>query len=172
MPITKKQKKEILEDLKEKIKKQKTIIFVDFKGLKVKDVFDFRKKLRKADSLLKVSKKTLFRIALKDLDSALSEKIDKLEGQIGLIFGFKDEISAAKVAYNFSKEKENLKILGGFFEGKIIDKETVAELAKIPGREELLGRLVGTISAPITNFACVLQGNIKGLICVLSAIKK
>lgn len=172
MPITKKQKQEILEDLKEKIKQQKTIIFVDFKGLKVKDVFDFRKKLRKVNSLFKVSKKTLFRIALKDLNSALSEKVEKLEGQIGLIFGFKDEISAAKVAYNFAKEKENLKILGGFFEGKIIDKETIAELAKISGREELLGRLVGTISAPITNFACVLQGNIKGLICVLSAIKK
>jgi len=172
MPITKKQKQEILQDLKEKIKEQKTIIFVDFKGLKVKDVFDFRRKLRKADSLFKVSKKTLFRIALKDLDSALPDKIDKMEGQIGLIFGFKDEISAAKVAYNFAKTKENLKILGGFFEGKIIDKEMVAELAQIPGREELLGRLVGGIAAPITNFVCVLQGNIKGLICVLSAIKK
>jgi large subunit ribosomal protein L10 len=172
MPITKKQKEEIISDLKEKIKKQKTIIFIDFKGLKVKDIFDLRKKLRKADSLLKISKKTLFRVALKDLNLILSQKIENLEGQIGLIFGFKDEISAAKVAYDFSKTKENLKILGGFFEGKIVEKDTIVELAKIPSREELLQGLVRTISAPISNFTYVLQGNIKGLICVLSAIKK
>ena len=172
MPITKKQKQEILKDLKEKIKEQKTIIFVDFKGLKVKDVFEFRRKLKKADSLFKVSKKTLFKIALKDLDSELSEKIDNMEGQLGLVFGFKDEISAAKITYNFCKEKQNLKILGGFFEGKIIDKGMIEELAKIPGKEELLARLVGTISAPISRFNNVLQGNIKGLVYALSAIKK
>ena len=172
MALTKKQKKEILDDLKDKIAQQKAIVFVDYTGLKVKDLSKLRKKLRESDSLFRVAKKTLLRIAFKDSKSSLADEVEKLEGQIGIIFGFEDEISPAKISYKFSKDIENLKILGGSVEGNFIGREQVLELAKIPGREELLGRLVGSISAPASNLVSVLQGNIKGLIFALSAIKK
>jgi len=172
MALTKKQKKEILDDLKDKIAQQKAIVFVDYTGLKVKDLSKLRKKLRESDSLFRVAKKTLLKIAFKNSKSPLADEVEKLEGQIGIIFGFEDEISPAKISYKFSKDVENLKILGGSFEGNFIGREQVLELAKIPGREELLGRLVGSISAPASNLVSVLQGNIKGLIFALSAIKK
>jgi len=172
MPLTRQQKQEIINDLKEKISCQKAMVFVDFTGLKVKNLSDLRKKLRESNSLIKVSKKTLLKIALEDFNSSLVQKIGELKGELGIIFGFGDEILPAKTVYNFSLENKNLKVLGGFFEGKFIEKEVVIELAQIPTKEELLVRLVGSVSAPISNFINVLQGNIKGLVCVLSAIKK
>jgi len=172
MALTKQQKQEIVNDLKEKIDDQKTMVFVDFTGLEVKDLFDLREKLKKKKSLLKVSKKTLLKVALKDFDPSLADRIKELNGELAVIFGFEDEVSPAKVVFNFSTGNDKLEILGGFFQGKYIDKDKVIELAKIPTEEELLARLVGSLSAPISNFANVLQGNIKGLVCVLSAIKK
>lgn len=172
MPLSRQKKQEIISDLKEKISRQKTMVFVDFSGLKIKEVSVLKKKLKESDSLFKVSKKTLLKIALKNLDSSLSQKMNELKGELGVVFGFKDEISPAKIAYNFSLDNEKLKILGGFFEGKFIEKETVSELAKISGRKELLARLVYDISAPASNFVNVLQGNIKGLVRVLSLIKQ
>lgn len=171
MALTKQQKEEIINDLKDKVDDQKTMVFVDFTGLGVKDLYNLRENLKEKKSLLKVSKKTLLGVALKDFDPSLAERVRELDGELAIVFGFEDEVSPAKVVFNFSSQNNKLKILGGFFQGEYIDKDKVVELAKIPTEEELLSRLVGSLSAPISNFANVLNGNIKGLICVLNAIK-
>lgn len=170
MAISREKKKKIIENLKEKIAKQKAMIFVDFTGLKMKDIFNLRKKLKTVDAQLKVAKKTLTQLALKE--SKLKIDIKELKGEIALVFGFKDEISPAKIVWQFAELNPNLKILGGLIENKFFETEKIIEIAKLPTREELLVKLVGSISAPISNFVNVLQGNIKGLICVLSSIKK
>jgi large subunit ribosomal protein L10 len=170
MPLNKVQKKKIIDDLKKMIDKQKIFFFVDLKGLKVKDLSNLKKKLKKVDSQLKVSKKTLLKIGLKE--KGIDLDIKKLEGEIASVFGFKDEILPAKTAYQFSLENKNLRILGGYFEGKFMGAEEIITLAQLPTKDELLGRLVGSISAPISNFARVLDANIKGLLYALSAIKK
>ena len=169
MPLTKEQKQKIIEDLKEKIERQKAMIFADFTGLKVKDLSNLRKKLRLADNELKVVKKTLLGSALKERDFKID--IEKLKGEIAIVFGFKDALSLAKIIYQFSQENPNLKILGGFFEKKFQEAEEIITLAQLPSREELLARLAGTIFAPVSNFVNVLQGNIKGLICILTKVK-
>lgn len=170
MPKTKEQKKKIIDDLKEKITRQKAIVFIDFAGVKVEDMFNLRKSLKKVDSHLKVAKKTLITLALKD--TGLKADIDKLEGEVGMVFGYKDEISPAKIIYQFSKKNPSLKILGGFFENKFKSAEDFIALAQLSSREELLSRLVGSISAPVSNFVRVLEGNLKGLVYMLSVIKK
>jgi len=170
MPLTKEQKQKIVEGLKEKVDKQKSMVFVAIEGLKAGEIFDLRKRLETADCLLTVVKKTLLNIVFKEKKLDFDPK--KTEGQLALILGFKDEILPAKIAYNFSLENKNLKILGGYFEDKFRDVEEVTTLAKIPAREELLARVVGSISAPVSNFVNVLQANIKNLVYVLSAIKK
>ncbi len=170
MALTKAQKQKIIEDLKEKITKQKIIIFINFTGLKVKDLTSLRKKLKMVDCELKVAKKTLMGIAFKKARIEIETK--KLPGQIALVFGYKDEISPAKIVYQFSQDYPNLKILAGFFENKFRKAQDIITLAQLPTKEELFFRLVGSISAPISNFLNVLQGNIKGLIYILRAIKK
>lgn len=169
MALTKEQKQKVVNNLKEKIDQQKSMVFVAVEGLKSGQLFDLRKRLRQADCLLTVAKKTLFNIVLKE--KKLEIKPKELAGQMALIFGFKDEISAAKIAYQFSLENENLKILGGVYENRLIGVEEVISLAKIPTREELLAKLVGIISSPLSGFVNVLRGNIKGLITVLAKAK-
>jgi large subunit ribosomal protein L10 len=171
MALTKEQKKAILEDLKEKIAQQKAMIFVDFKGLKVKDLFDLRNKLKKIGAQFLVAKKTLMKIALKE--KKIKADPQKMEGQIGLVFGFEDEFSPAKAVYQFSEKNENLKILGGFIESQkneFLEAEKIITLGQLPSREELLGNLARIFSAPTLGLVNVLSGNIKGLIYALSAI--
>ena len=169
MAFTRAEKQNILEELEKKIEKQKTIFFVDFTGLKVKDFSNLRKKIKAVGDELKVVKKTLMEIAFKKAKIKADPK--KMPGEIALVFGYKDGMGPAKTIYQFSKENEHLKILGGFFEDKFRTAEDIIILAQLPSREELLAKLLGTISAPVSNFVRVLQGNIKGLITVLAKAK-
>ena len=169
MALSREQKKKILENLREKISRQKAMIFVEFKGVKVKDLFDLRKKLKKSDSQLIVAKKTLFNLALKEAIKEMDFK--KMDGEIALAFGFKDEISPAKIIHEATQQNKNLKILGGFVENKLQTSEEIIALAQLPGRQELLAKLVGSVAAPLLGFINVLQGNIKGLLVVLAKAK-
>lgn len=170
MAQTKEQKKNSLEKITENIDKQKSMVFVDYKGLKASDIFKLRKILKEAGCKIIIGKKTLLGLALKDKN--IDFKVKDLEGQIALVFGLEDELSPAKLSYKFSKEKESLKILAGYFENKVIDAESVIVLAQIPSRQELLAKVVGSISSPVSGFVNVLQGNIRNLVYALSAIKK
>ena len=170
MAKTKEQKKKNFEELKENIKKEKIVIFVDFTELKVTDMFELRKKLKKIDGQFKVAKKTLIQLAFEE--SGLKVDIKKISGEIAVVFGYKDEIAPTKLVYEFSKTNPNLKILGGFFENKYKEAEDFIALAQIPSKEILLSRLVGSMSSPVTNFVRALQYNIKGLVFALKAIKE
>lgn len=169
MPLTKEQKKNIVNVLKNNITKQKAMVFVSVKGLKASELFDLRKQLKELSCLLSVVKKTLLKIAFKENKIELNEK--KLNGELALIFGFEDELAPAKTAYNFSLKNENLKILGGFLEDNFRDMEEIIALARIPSKQELLVKVIGSIKAPLSGFTNVLQGNIKGLITVLAKAK-
>ncbi len=168
MPKTKEQKKEVIRDLNEKIDKQKSMLFVDYKGLKVKELSKLRKNLKKLGGALVVAKKTLMEVVFKNKKVAVDK--EKLEGQPAIIFGFEDEIAPAKATYEFSKKTENLKILGGYLENKFMGAEEMITLAQLPSRKELLAKMVGSISAPMSGFVGVLQGNSRKLVCALSAI--
>ena len=169
MALTKVQKQKILDELKEKIAKQKVMIFADFTGLKVKDLSNLRKKIKAADGEIKVAKKTLLGLAVKS--AGLEFETKKLKGEIASVFGYKDEISLAKIIYQFASANPNLKILGGFLENQFRTAQDFITLAQLPAKEELLSGLVRSVSAPISNFINVLQGNIKGLIIVLAKAK-
>ena len=182
MAQTKDQKQKILDELKELLSRQKAVVLVGISGLKVKELSELRKKLKASGSKIKVLKKTLAKLAFaeKKIDgdegkSSSSSSIfdrEEMKTELAFVFGLEDEISPAKNAFQFSKENENLKILGGFIEGQFKEAEEMIVLAQIPSKEELFARLVGSISSPISGLVCVLQGNIKGLIYALNAIKK
>ena len=169
MALTKEQKQKILDGLKEKIARQKVMILVDFTGLKVKDLSNLRKKIKAADGEIKVAKKTLLGLAVKG--AGLEFEAKKLKGEIASVFGYKDEISLTKIIYQFASANPNLKILGGFLENQFRTAEEIITLAQLPTKEELLSGLVRSVSAPISNFINVLQGNIRNLVYIISRIK-
>jgi large subunit ribosomal protein L10 len=170
MAISREKKRKILEELKEKIGRQKIMIFVDFTGVKSKDLFLLRKKLQKSGNEMKVAKKTLINLVLKEKNLNVID-VRKMLGEIAVILGVKDEISGAKTVYEFSKENKNLKILGGILEKNFIGPEKIEELAKLPTKEELLAKLVSELSAPISNFVYVLKSIPQSLVFVLSQIQ-
>ena len=169
MALTKEQKKEILQDLKEKLEKQKAIVFVDFQNLKTRDLFNLRRKLQENNCALKVAKRTLVNLAFKE--KKLKVDFEKMEGQLALVFSFGDMILPAKIVYGFSEELGVPKILGAYIENEFLEAEKVIELAKLPSKEELLAKLVGSLRAPISNFQMVLQGPLQRLTFALKAIK-
>lgn len=174
MPQTREQKNKIVESLKDKVSRQKAIVFVDFMGVKVKDLSALRKKLKAGENELKVAKKTLMSLALKDYNPEISQKLKEMPREIALVFGYGNEISPAKTAWQFSQENQNLKILGSILGSQktvfLGDSQTI-ELAKLPSREELLAKFLRSISAPLSNFAYALNYNLKGLITILAKAK-
>lgn len=171
MPKTREQKQKIIEDLKDKLSRQKIVIFSDFRGLPVSKMQNLRRNLKKDGVDFKVAKKTLIKKSFGSEDFGIEPK--KLEGEIALAFGYKDEVSPAKLIYKFAKENEKVfKILGGILQNQFIAREKILELAKLPSYQELLAKMLGSLNAPISGFASVLRSNIRNLVCVLSSIKK
>lgn len=172
MPKTKAQKEATVADIADKFSRMKGAVLVDYKGTKVKDAQKIRESSWEQGVDYEVVKKTLLRLALKG--AGLEGKVDEqfLKGNLAMVFGYKDEVETAKFAARFAKELESFKILGGLFEGAYIDSNKIKQLASLPGRVELLGKLVGTIQAPISGLVNVLAGNLRGLVQVLNAIKE
>ena len=158
MALTKAQKTKQIDSVKEKIAQQKSVIFVDFAKVPSKEMFSLRKNLKEAGCNLKIAKKTLIRVAFGQSNISFWNKIaSSVPGQLALVFGIEDEIAPARIANNFRKTNENFKILGGIFEKRFIDQAKVMELATLPSRNELLGRLVGSIASPMASFVRVLD---------------
>jgi large subunit ribosomal protein L10 len=169
MPRTKEEKAEIIKQLGERAQKQESMVFANFKGLNMDNFSELRGELKKGGAEMVVCKKSLLGLAFKE--SKIDLDIETLSGEIAVIFGYSDPMLPIKTVYDFSKKVPGLKIVGGYAERLVRSGEEMEMLAKIPSRQELLGNLVGTIQAPISSFASVLQGNIRGLLQVLSQVK-
>ncbi|MBZ1356231.1 MAG: 50S ribosomal protein L10 [Candidatus Nealsonbacteria bacterium] len=169
MPLTKKRKEEIIKDLEEKIDRQKAAVFINFKGLKAGDFVGLRSELKSKDSNITVAKKSLANIAFKN--KGIEIDLSNIKDELGIVFGFVDEIIPAKVIHNLSNSKPEIKIIGGIIEKELRTGEDMVALAKLPSREEILVRVVRGIQAPVSGFVNVLQGNIRGLVYALGAIR-
>lgn len=169
MPITRQQKEEIIKSLSEKFSKAKSIVFLGFQGLTVKEDKELRSKLRSENIDYKVARKTLIRRSLKEIKVEGVDDIS-LEGPVGAAIGYEDEIAPARLANEFAKTNKKLQLLGGFISNKYANAKEIKALALLPGKDQLRAQLVGTINAPISGFVNVLAGNIRGLVTVLKAI--
>ena len=155
MAITKEKKKEIVEKLKNILAKSKSVVFVNFHGLKVSEITDIRRKLREENNGYFVAKKTLVKRVLEE--SKVPGDTPSLDGELALVYG-EDSISPAREIYSFQKKfKENLQILGGIFEGKFKNMEEMTELAKIPSMDALRGMFLNVIHSPIQGLAIALS---------------
>jgi large subunit ribosomal protein L10 len=170
MAVTKDKKKEIIAELTDLFKNSKSVVFSNYQGISVKDVQTLRRNLRENDSQFKVAKKTLIKLAAKNagFDEIPEEA---LEGQVGVAFSMGDEIAAAKTLYDFSKTNDSVKLLSAFMEGKTLSKEETLELAKIPGKDELLAKMVGSMKSPISGFHGILYSLLRSFVGVVDAYK-
>lgn len=166
--LTRSQKEEVVKDLTEKIKASKSIVFADYSGVKTNDINELKSRLKKEGTNLRVIKKKLVDLSLKN--AKIEVDIKSLSGQLAITISDNDEVAPARVLSKFAKENENLKILGGVLGVKGMSAKEVNDLAKLPSKEEMLAKLVGTLNAPLTGLVNVLSGNTRGLVTVLKAI--
>lgn len=171
MAKTKQQKKDDLQKLEDKITKAKSLVFVGYDKVKIADQEKLRKGLKKEKGEFLVTKKTLLNIALKDLKIQNTEKLD-FDKEVALAFGYEDEIMPARLVAQVARSASNLKIKGGILENQLVAMEKIKFLANLPSKEILQAKLLGTLKAPISGLANVLQGNLRGLVCVLKALSE
>lgn len=168
--LNRKQKETIVDALSQELEQSTTVVVCDYKGLTVANLGEVRKSLREKQAKMRVVKKTLANLALSKIGTELDPR--KMEGQVAIVFGGEDEICTPKILADYAKKNKSFRILAGLLEKKALNDQEVLNLASLPSKQEMLGRLVGTINAPISGFVNVLAGNLRGLVNVLNAIKE
>ena len=148
-------KQPIVEEISASIKDAQSVVLVDYRGLTVEQDTRLRKELREAGITYKVYKNTMMNFAFKGTDFEVLAPY--LEGPSAVAISTTDATAPARVLCKFAKEATKLEVKGGVVEGVAYDAAGIANIAKIPSREELLSRLLGSMKSPITNFARVMN---------------
>lgn len=148
-------KQPVVQEIAELFNGAQTAVAVDYRGLTVAEDTELRKKLREAGVTYKVYKNTLVRLAAKD--TAFEALGPVLEGPTAIAVSKDDATAPARILADFAKTAKALEIKGGIVEDKYYDAAAMQTIASIPSREVLLGRLLGSMQSPITNFARVLK---------------
>ncbi|MBR5943385.1 MAG: 50S ribosomal protein L10 [Lachnospiraceae bacterium] len=148
-------KQPIVEEISANIKDAASVVVVDYRGLTVAQDTELRKTLREAGVVYKVYKNTLMNFAFKGTDC--ENLAPYLEGPSAIAISTTDATAPARILAKFAKTADQLEIKGGMVEGTIYDAAGIGTIAKIPSREELLSRLLGSMKSPITNFARVMN---------------
>ncbi len=149
------EKNSITDWIKSKITPSPYVIIIDFTGLKVSEFTELRKRLLAVNSQCRVTKNTLLKRALKQLD--LPDFATGLSGQTAVVIGENDVCAAAKILKNFVDEFKKPQIKGGILDAAILTKDQVLNLAELPSKEILLGQLLGVLKAPATKLARLLS---------------
>ena len=148
-------KQPIVAEISELLNGAASAVVVDYRGLTVEQDTQLRKKLREAGVSYKVYKNTLIKRAAEGTAYAALEP--DLEGPTGLAVSKTDATAPARIMAKFAKTAEALELKAGVVEGTYYDKNGIQTIATIPSREELLGRLLGSMQSPVANFARVLN---------------
>lgn len=148
-------KQPIVDEISGYLKDAQSVVLVDYRGLTVEQDTQLRKAMREAGVVYKVYKNTMMNFAFKGTDyEALTSY---LEGPSAVAIAKDDATAPARILGKYAKDIEALEIKGGVVEGIAYDAKGISAIASIPGREELLSKLLGSLQSPITNLARVLN---------------
>jgi large subunit ribosomal protein L10 len=163
------EKANVVSSLSERLRRSGTVYVTDFTGLKVQNLTELRRRLRRAGGEYVVVKNTL---ALRALQAASKSGFeDVLQGPTGLVFVQEDPVAAAKVLAEFRKEFERPAVKAGLVEGRRVRPEEVERLARLPSRPELLGQVAGALQAPLAGLVGVLNGLLYQFVGALEALR-
>ena len=148
-------KQPIVEEISNSIKDAQAVVLVNYSGLTVEQDTILRKELREAGVQYKVYKNTMMKRAF--AGTAFESLTKDLDGTNAIAISKDDATAPARIIAKFAKTAPKLEMVSGVVEGNYYDKAGMEALANVPSREELLGKLLGSIQSPITNFARVLN---------------
>jgi len=149
------QKKQIVEEIRSKIRDAKSIVLVDYRGLTVEEVTELRKKCTKEGVEYKVYKNTMMRFAFKE--EGLEAFNEFLTGPNAIAISKDDVVAPARITSEFAKEHKNLEFKAGIIEGEIVGVDKIKAIGELPPKEVLLTQLVIALNSPISKFARTLK---------------
>ncbi len=163
-------KQEVVTEMHEKLSRAKAIFLADFRGMSVGKATTLRNDLRAVDVDYRVVKNTLLTLASAETDAAALDPYFK--GPTAVALTYSDPVAAAKVLAKHAKEQQaTFKLKAGLLSGKMITVPEIQALAELPSREVLIGKMLGSMNAPITNFVGVLAAVPGGFVRTLNAIR-
>lgn len=160
----------IIEAFREKTEKASLAAVTDFKGMTVEELTNLRVGVRNAGGEYHVVKNTLARIAL--AGGAHDVLKDRFHENCGVALGFEDPVAVAKALNDFARQSKTFSLRCASLNGKEMSAEQVDALARLPGREQLLAQLLGTMNAVPTNFVSLFANMLRCLLYALKAIEE
>jgi large subunit ribosomal protein L10 len=167
--LNKQTKEALVAEFAEKLKLAKAAFLADYRGLNVEQANDLRRKLQAVGVEYRVVKNTLLRLAAKDTAVACLD--EHLVGPTAIALVTEDPVAPAKALIEFAKQNNVFELKAGMLNGKLLVAADIKALAELPSREELLAKMLGSMSAPATNFVGVLAAVPRSFVQVLAAIK-
>ena len=148
------QKKEFVKKIKETFSGIGLLVITHYNGLKTSETDELRLKLREIGGAFQVTKNSLMQLVLKENKNKELKAL--FTGPVAIMYS-KDEVSAAKIAVNFSKEHDKLIVLGGLIGDKFLEQKDVLKIASLPSLDEIRAKLVTLIQTPAKNIAFALK---------------
>lgn len=162
------QKQTLIDEVSALLENAEALYVSDYRGLTVAELTELRGKLRVSGATVRVLKNTLARIAAEH--AGRQTVLPLLSGPTAVTFCGEDPVAPAKVLADFARTHAELQVRGGLLQGGLVDAAGVRALATLPPREFLVGRVVGTIAAPLSGLVTVLQGTVGSLVRALQQI--
>ena len=166
---TKAFKSEKIDEIKSKAEKAQVAVLTEYKGYSVEEITNLRRALQKDGGDYMVTKNTLAKIALKG--TGFEVLADALKGPIAIAFGFQDQVSPAKAVSKFISDTKKGAILGGALDGKLLDAKEVEALAKLPSKEELIAKILGSINSPASGIVGSINAVMAQLTRAMAAVR-
>lgn len=163
------EKEAIIAEIKEHIQNSTLSVMSKYQGITVEDVTTLRVQLRGENITYKVYKNTLAKRALAELD--LEDAAQYFDGPTAWAFS-EDPVAPAKILKDFAKEVDNVAMVGGVLDGKVVGTDQLQKLADLPTRDQLLAQVVGTIAAPLRDLVGTLNAVPRNMVGVIDAIRR
>ncbi len=164
------QKELIVSELTALVKSSKGAILTDYRGLTVAEVSKLRTHLRDMDAEYHIVKNTLYKRAL---GNALTPELDELlKGPTAIVFAKGDIVAPSKAVLDFVREsrKPDVKVKGGYLDGKVLSMEQVTAISKLPSKEVLMGQLISSLDSPASGLVGTLNSIVSELVRTIQAI--
>lgn len=154
----------------ERLEQAQSIVLANYSGLTVGQMTQFRRNCRANSVECRVVKNRLARIAAEKVGAGVLR--DALKGPTAIVFGAASQVDPARLVVEFAKDNDKMLIKGGYVDGQLLDAQQVVALSQIPSREELLAKMMGSISSPARGLACTVNGVAAALARVIDAAAK
>jgi len=168
--MNKAEKQRTVATLGEKFRAINSAFLIDYRGLKVVDATDLRRKVREINGSYLVVKNTLVVRAAKE--TKLEQLIPYFQGPTALAFHPKDVVGLAKLLTDVARTNPNVAFKAALIEGKVVPVSEIQNIASMPSREVMLSKLIFLLKAPLQRLATVLKAPVRDLGLVLKQVNK